>query len=101
MFKTLNAVALFLQVVGGITPIVGVLLAVASATAPSNSAALPIGLGGAVAGAILYCFGGSIRALIVVARNSQRTANALNRIAQRQTGVAEFIPDTKPKSPVR
>lgn len=51
--------------------------------------------GGFTLGAMVYGFGGVVRAVVVIARNSEQNTNALNRIAQAQTGVAEALPERR------
>jgi len=100
MFKTLDAVGGVLQIIGAAAPVAGAIAAVL-ASVGEYSSLTPILLytcGGLILGAVLYALGGSVRAVVMISRNSQRSANALNRIAQAQTGAAEFIPDQKQKT---
>jgi len=100
MFKTLDAVGGSLQIIGAFTPVLGAIVAIVASMGTQNSLAsiLLYVCGGLMLGAVLYAFGGSVRAVVMISRNSQRSANALNRIAQAQTGAAEFIPDQKQKT---
>lgn len=97
MFKTLDTVGEALQIIGVIIPIIGVVATVLTASNPyPNLLPMAIGFcGGFTLGAMVYGFGGVVRAVVVIARNSEQNTNALNRIAQAQTGVAEALPERR------
>lgn len=94
MFGMLNLVGRLLQVIGSLIPVGGVLLAAAALMIGSNSTVspLPLALGSIVAGLVFYGFGGLICVNVAIARNTQRTANALIYLARRQPVAPEFIP---------
>lgn len=103
MFKTLDAVGGLLQFIGALIPVFGAIGAIISATGVYNPLT-PILLGvcgGFTLGAVIYGFGGALRAMVIVTRNSEKSANALSRIAQAQTGAAEFIPVDQRKQGIR
>lgn len=93
MFKVTSFVAGVLQAAGGVIGIgalaVAVLLPISTGEIVRG---IGIGAAGVIGGLVLFAFGGLVRVQVMAYRNSERTANALNRIARAQTGVAEFIP---------
>lgn len=89
----MRSIGFGLQILAVAALVMGVVLGISSlGSVYTRDAGVPIIAGSIGAAVVLYVLGAILVALDDITRNVQRAANALDRIAKAQTGVASDLP---------